>query len=101
LNRRDANGLNRLAREEAANILADPDPEPRYIVAADFLFCGQKDLALQQLKSAIAEHYCAYTGLQNDSASAKLRGTPAFAELLSAAKQCGDDFISERSKAAH
>jgi serine/threonine protein kinase/TolB-like protein len=90
-----------LAREEAANILADPDPEPRYIVAADFLFCGQKDLALQHLKSAIAEHYCAYSGLQNDSAWAKLRGTPAFAELLSAAKQCGDDFISERSKAAH
>ena len=88
------------ARETVAARLADPDPEPRYIVAADMLFCGQKDLAMQLLKSAIAGHFCAYTGLQNDSAWAKLRGTSEFAELLSAAKQCRDSFLSERSQAA-
>jgi eukaryotic-like serine/threonine-protein kinase len=88
-------------REQAAEILADPDPEPRYIVAADFLVCGRKDVAVQLIKSSIAAHYCAYTGLQNDSAWAKLRGTPEFAELLSAAKQCRDGFMSERSQAAH
>jgi eukaryotic-like serine/threonine-protein kinase len=90
-----------LTREEAAARLADPDPEPRYIVAADFLFCGQKDAAVQLLKSSIAGHFCAYTGLQNDSAWAKLRGTPEFAELISTAKKCRDDFISERPQAAH
>ena len=89
-----------LAQGEAAALLADPDPEPRYIVAADFLFCGQKDIAVNLLKSSIAGHFCAYTGLQNDSRWAKLRGTPEFAELISAAKQCRDDFISERSQAA-
>jgi serine/threonine protein kinase/tetratricopeptide (TPR) repeat protein len=89
------------ARGEAASRLADPDPEPRYIVAADLLFCGQKDEAVQLLKSSIAGHFCAYTGLQNDSAWAKLRGTPEFAELISAAKKCRDDFISETSRAAH
>ena len=88
-------------REQDARLLADPDPEPRYVVAGDLLFCGQKDLALQLLKSSIAGHYCAYTGLQNDSVWTKLRGTPEFAELLSAAKQCRDDFISERSQPAH
>jgi serine/threonine protein kinase len=90
-----------LARQVVATRLADPDPEPRYVVAGDFLFCGQKDLAVQMLKSSIAGHFCAYTGLQNDSAWAKLRGTPEFAELLSAAKQCRDDFLSQRSQAAH
>jgi serine/threonine protein kinase len=90
-----------LAREEMAKRLADPDPEPRYIVAADLLFCGQKDGAMQLLKGAIAGRFCAYTGLQNDSVWAKLRGTPEFTELLAAAKQCRDDFISERSKTAH
>jgi len=90
-----------LAREEMAKRLTDPDPEPRYIVAADLLFCGQKDGAMQLLKSAIAGRFCAYTGLQNDSVWAKLRGTPEFTELLAAAKQCRDDFISERSKTAH
>ncbi len=90
-----------LAREQAAGLLADSDPEPAYVVAPDFLFCGQRDLAVQLLKSSIAGHFCAYTGLQNDSAWTKLRGTPEFAELLSAAKQCRDNFLSERSQAAH
>jgi hypothetical protein len=90
-----------LAREQAAGLLADSDPEPHYVIADDFLFCGQQDLAVQNLKIAIAGNFCAYTGLQNDSAWTKLRGTPEFAELLSAAKQCRDNFLSERSEATH
>jgi len=90
-----------LSREQAAGLLADPDPEPAYVVAPDFLFCGQQDLAVQLLKNSIAGHFCAYTGLQNDSLWAKLRGTPEFAELLSSAKQCRDNFFAERSQAAH
>ena len=91
----------RLAQHIVANRFADPDPEPRYIVAGDLLFCGQKDAAVQLIKSAIAGHFCAYTGLQNDSVWTKLRGTPEFAELLSAAKQCRDDFLAQRSQTAH
>ncbi|HSY63206.1 MAG TPA: protein kinase [Terriglobales bacterium] len=91
----------RLARDVVAARFADPDPEPRYVVAGDLLFCGQKDAAVQLIKSAIAGHFCAYTGLQNDSAWTKLRGTPEFAELLSAAKQCRDDFLTQRSQTAH
>ena len=90
-----------LGREVVATRLADPDPEPRYIVAGDLLFCGQKDGAVQLLKSSIAGHFCAYTGLQNDSAWAKLRGSPEFTQLISAAKQCRDDFLSQRSQPAH
>jgi len=90
-----------IAREAEAVRFGDPDPEPRYVVASDFLYCGQKDTAVRLLKSAIAGHYCAYIGLQNDSAWAKLRGAPEFAELLSAAKQCRDTFLSERSQPAH
>ena len=91
----------RLAQHIVANRSADPDPEPRYIVAGDLLFCGQKDAAVQLIKSAIAGHFCAYTGLQNDSVWTKLRGTPEFAELLSAAKQCRDDFLAQRSQTSH
>ncbi len=89
-----------LVRDYSTQVLTDPDPETRYLIAADFLFCGQKDLAMQTLKSSIAGHYCAYSGLQNDPTWAKLRGTPEFAELLSSAKQCRDNFLSERSQAA-
>jgi serine/threonine protein kinase/TolB-like protein len=90
-----------LTRQRAAILLAAPDPEPHYVVASDVLFCGQKDLAVQLLKSSIAGHFCAYAGLQNDSTWAKLRGTPEFRELLSAAKQCRDNFLAERSQPAH
>ena len=100
LENRSAADVTSRFRERDTSLLAEPDPEPRYVVAGDSVFCGQKDLALQLLKSSISGHYCAYTGLQNDSVWAKLRGTPEFAELVSAAKQCRDDFISERSQAA-
>jgi hypothetical protein len=89
-----------LARDMVATRLADPDPEPRYVVAGDLLFCGQKDAAVQLVKSSIAGNYCAYTGLQNDSAWAKLRGTPEFSELLAAAKKCQSDFLAQRSQAS-
>jgi hypothetical protein len=88
-----------LARSVVATTLGDPDAEPRYIVAGDLLFCGQKDAAVQMIKSAIVGHYCAYSGLQKDSIWTKLRGAPEFAELLSAAKQCRDDFLAQRSQA--
>ena len=79
-------------------ILADPDPEFSYVAALDFLFCEQKDLAMRLIRNSIAGHYCPYTGLQNDSAWAKLRGTPEFSELLSAAKKCQSDFLAQRSQ---
>jgi eukaryotic-like serine/threonine-protein kinase len=87
-----------LARDVVATRLADPDPEPRYVVAADLLYCGQRDAAVQLIKSSIAGHYCTYTGLQNDSVWTKLRGTPEFSELLSAARKCQSDFLAERSQ---
>jgi TolB-like protein/predicted Ser/Thr protein kinase len=87
-----------IARQAEATILADPDPEPHYVIAQDFLFCGHKEIALDLIKSAVANHFCAYTGLQNDSAWAKLRGTPEFAALVSEAKKCRDDFMAERDK---
>jgi TolB-like protein len=87
-----------LARDVEAEVMADPDPEVRFLSAYDFAFCGQKEPAMRLLKSSIDGHYCAYTGLQNDSAWAKLRGTPEFAELLSAAKKCQGDFLAQRSQ---
>jgi eukaryotic-like serine/threonine-protein kinase len=92
----------KLSREMAALWLADPDPEVRYEVAPDLLVCGQRELALSLLKSSIAAgHFCAYSGLQNDSVFAPVRGTPEFAQLVATAKQCQSDFYSQRSQAVH
>jgi serine/threonine protein kinase/tetratricopeptide (TPR) repeat protein len=87
-----------LARAEATKVFADPDAEVRYVLAGKFLFCGQKDIAVQLIKSSIAGHFCVYSGLQNDSIWAKLRGAPEFGELVSAAKKCQSAFLAQRSQ---
>jgi serine/threonine protein kinase/tetratricopeptide (TPR) repeat protein len=89
-----------VAREFAPQALANPDAENRYWFANSYAFCGQKDTALQLLKSSIEGHYCAYTDLQNSPMFANLRGSPEFTQVLSAAKQCRDGFLAERSQAA-
>jgi hypothetical protein len=88
--------VDKLAREVAPEILANPDAENRYVISSDFAFCGQKDVALRLLKSSVTGKYCAYTAMQNDPMFATLRGTPEFTELLSAAKQCQSDFLAQR-----
>ena len=88
----------KIARDGAAEVLADPDPEVHYAVAPDFMVCGQKDLMLKLLKTSIDGHYCAYTGLQNDSVWASVRGRPEFEEIVREAKQCQDDFQAEIAK---
>jgi hypothetical protein len=70
----------KLTREGGAALLANPDPEVSYVVAPDFLFCGQKDLAIRLVKNSIAGQ--------------------EFSELLSAAKKCQSDFLAQRSQAA-
>jgi len=86
------------ARQLENQVMADPDPEVHYVVAPDFLVCGQKDVTLRLTKSSIPGHFCPYAGLQNDAAYAKIRSAPEFGELLDEAKKCRDDFLSQRSK---
>jgi serine/threonine protein kinase/tetratricopeptide (TPR) repeat protein len=101
LNHAPSADVDNIAGELAPKILASPDAENRYYAAHTFAFCGQKDIALRLLKSAIAGHYCAYNAMQTEPLFAPLRSSPEFTQLLAAAKQCRDDFLSERSQAAH
>jgi len=93
--------VDNIAREFATQALANPDAEVRYWFANSFAFCGRKDMALRLLKSSIAGHYCPYIDLQNSPMFASLRGSPEFAQVLSAAKQCRDDFLAEAKQLAH
>jgi hypothetical protein len=77
--------------------LQEPDPEPSYFQATTMVFCGQKEIGARLLKSAIERNYCAYAALQSDPLLAKLRGTPEFTQLLSAAKECQQKFLAARN----
>ena len=89
------------ARDLAAMISNMHDPEARYLNSAYLAVCGRKDAALRLIKGAIAGHYCPYNDLQTNAMLASLRNAPEFAELLSAAKQCRDSFVADRSQSAH
>jgi len=93
--------LDKKAREFAPSLLAGRDAEGRYWSATLMAACGQKEIAVRLLKSAIESHYCAYAALQNDFLLKPLRGMPEFSQLLSAAKQCQDNFLSARAQSSH
>jgi serine/threonine protein kinase len=90
--------VDRIAKELAPDYLSNPDAENRYTVGSVFAFCGQDGLALRLLKSGVEGNYCAYTALQTDPLLARLRTTPEFSQILSAAKKCQSDFLEQRSQ---
>jgi eukaryotic-like serine/threonine-protein kinase len=89
------------AQRIETSVLAGVDSEPRYWVGAALSYCGRKDGAVRLLRSAIEHNYCAYTALQSDPLLVKLRGTPEFSELLSAAKECQNRFLAQRDQSPH
>jgi hypothetical protein len=90
--------MNRIVHEAESSILAERDPEPHYFHGAYMAYCDQKEFAIRLLKSAIAKNYCSFTALQTDPLLVKLRSTPEFGQLLSAAKECQKKFLEERDR---
>jgi eukaryotic-like serine/threonine-protein kinase len=90
-----------MARQLEPVMLAIADPENRFTFGSDMVFCGQKEIGLHLIKTAINGNFCPYISLQNDALVAPLRRMPEYAELLSAAKQCQDRFIAARAQISH
>ena len=93
--------LDKKARELTPFSLHERDAENRYWSASLMASCGQKEIAVRLLKSAIESHYCAYAALENDFLLKPLRGTPEFSQLLSAAKECQENFLLARAQSSH
>jgi hypothetical protein len=90
--------VDRAAHESEPQMLGDPDPENRYFAASYLAMCGEKDMAVRLLKSAIDGKYCAYDALQEDPGFNSIRSMPEYASLLASAKQCRDTFLAEKAK---
>jgi serine/threonine protein kinase/TolB-like protein len=80
--------MDRIAREAASSVMMEPDPEAWYHVGALMAYCGQKEPALQLLKAAVQQNYCAYAALLDDPLLKNLRKETAFDEVLTAAGNC-------------
>lgn len=101
LDPQQASQLDSAVKKSEAAALAGVDAEPRYVVGALLSYCGQKDAAVHLVRSAIEQNYCAYTALQSDPLLVKLRATPEFRELLSAARNCQSRFLAQRDQSPH
>ena len=77
-----------LAQAAAPILLGLRDPELKYHHATMLAYCGQKDLAIQLLRSSIAQNYCAAEALEKDPLLERVRGEAEFQSLRDAAKQC-------------
>jgi len=97
LNNEPPASIARVAAQDAPEILAIPDPEVNYVLAFNFLFCGQNEVAVKLLKKSVAGSYCAATGLQHDPGLAKLRSLPEYPAMLAAANACRDNFLTHRN----
>lgn len=83
-------------RENKTALLAERDPEIKYYQASILAFCGQQELALALLHSAIQENYCAVSALNADPLWAKLRDKRDFGELRAEASECQKKFLAHR-----
>jgi eukaryotic-like serine/threonine-protein kinase len=90
-----------LARQLEPSMLAIADPENRYTFGSDMIFCGQKEIGVRLIKSAIEGNFCPYMALQKDVVVAPLRGLPEYPQILSGAKQCQDNFLAMRAQISH
>jgi TolB-like protein len=92
--------MSAVADEKKTALMAEHDPEMKYYQASILAFCGQKNLAITLLRTAIEQNYCASSALQADPLWAKVRDTLEFAELQSAANQCQTRFLTTLTASA-
>ena len=80
--------LDRIAHDAETTFPGGTDPEPWYYQGSVFAFCGKKNAAIHMLQAAVEQNYCSYSALLSDPLLAKLRSTPEFDQVLTAAHQC-------------
>ncbi|MGH9556185.1 MAG: TPR end-of-group domain-containing protein, partial [Terriglobales bacterium] len=83
-------------RSAEPDLLALRDGEVKYYQAAILAHCGRSELAIQLLRSAIEQNYCAREALESDPMLARLRQSPQFNDLRSAAKTCQEKAVTAR-----
>ena len=81
-----------------AELLGIRDPELLYYQGSLMAFCGNHDLAVRMIESAIQHNYCAYSALELDPLLASLRDTAEFRRLRTAATKCQQDFLLARTR---
>lgn len=88
LNKAPATEVHRLAELAENELLPEQDPELKYLQGGLLAFCGEKQIALNFLRKAVAQNYCASQALQSDPLLAGLRGDAEFRQIEQQAAAC-------------
>ena len=91
-------GADQILQQAAKDIETYRDPEPRYGQAGLFNHCLGNQFTARLIQSAIHDGFCAYDYLPQDPLLAEFRKSPEYSPLLAQAKQCHDNFLTQRDK---
>jgi TolB-like protein/Tfp pilus assembly protein PilF len=92
--------LGSLVTKDEHELLGQDDPEMKYYQASLMSYCGQRDISVRLLKSAIDQNYCAVEALDQDPLLVQLRDTPDYTDLRASAVSCQQKFLQERRQSA-
>ncbi|HLY60404.1 MAG TPA: protein kinase [Terriglobia bacterium] len=92
LEHRPASEIADLAKQTEADLMADRDPENKYLAAATAALAGQHDQAMRLLRRAVEDNYCGYPAMDNDPFFDNIRNTPEFAAIHSSGIECQRKF---------
>jgi hypothetical protein len=86
--------VHRLAEQAENELLPKQDPELMYYQGTLLATCGEKQIAYEFLRKAVAGNYCAHQGLQSDPLLAGVRGDAEFRQIVQAAAECQQKFAT-------
>jgi serine/threonine protein kinase/Tfp pilus assembly protein PilF len=87
-----ATEVHQLAESSENELLPEQDSELKYYQGALLAACGERQTALDFLRKAVAENYCADQALQSDPLWANLRGDAEFRQIVQQAAACQQKF---------
>jgi len=84
-----------------AEVMANRDPEPKFIRASRaYMACGEAVAApvLRMMKRAVEQNYCAVEALDRIPGLAPLRSKPEFQQIRAQARRCHEAFEAHRAQ---
>ena len=98
LRRAPAEEIAAAARTVQAGVAAIGDSEPHYWVGSILSYCGQREAALRQLRTAVEGGWAAYRAMDADPMYASVRSDPEFAAIRALAIERQQKFLAHRAR---
>jgi serine/threonine protein kinase len=92
LNHAPQTEIHRQAELAHNDLLPEQDSELKYYQGALLASCGEKQIAYDFLRKAVAENYCAHEALQSDPLLAEVQADVEFHQIVQAAAECQQKF---------